>query len=57
MFYPPYAFVSITAIRKPANNASPLANPSFLNASGIIDSSNITSMAPAAKAIDIRFLV
>ena len=54
--YQPCTIVRISAIRKPANNASPFPNPSFLNASGIMDSPNITRMAPAANAIVIEII-
>lgn len=41
---------------KPANNAIPFKIPPSLNASGIIEFAYITSMAPAAKAIDIDIM-
>ena len=54
--HPPCAFVRVNATRKPANNAIPFPNPSFLNDSGILDSPNMTKIAPAAKAIDIEII-
>ena len=42
---------SINAIAKPAMAASPILLPPSSNASGIIDSANITRIAPAANDI------
>src|SRR3954467_5997913 len=47
----PPTLPSINAIAKPAIAASPILLPPSSKASGIIDSANITSIAPAAKDI------
>jgi hypothetical protein len=49
--HPPPILPSINAIAKPAIAASPILLPPSSKASGIIDSANITRIAPAANDI------
>ena len=47
----------VNAVANPAIVASPILLPPSTNASGIIDSANIASMAPAAKDVVIPIVV
>ena len=51
MHYPPPNLPNTNAIAKPAIAASPILLPPSSKASGIIDSANITRIAPAANDI------
>jgi hypothetical protein len=47
----------VNGVAKPVTVASPILLPPCSNASGIIDSANIASMAPAAKDVVIPIIM
>ena len=55
-YYPPSILPSINAITNPIIVAIPIFIPPSSKASGIIDSANITNMAPAAKDNDVDII-